>query len=33
MDHGMMCMGIPGQMKMLPLHADNLDIHFMVSYR
>jgi len=32
MDHGPMCVGVAGQMWMLVLHADNLDIHFIVSF-
>ena len=32
MDHGPMCVGVAGQLQMLMLHADNLDIHFIVSF-
>ena len=32
MDHEPMCVEAAGQVWMLKLHADNLDIHFIVSF-
>jgi len=32
MDHGPMCVEMDGQVWMVLSHADNLDIHFIVSF-